>query len=469
MLTKLPPFAHQQHAYDRYKDEPYGALLCEMGTGKTKISLDIMLNSSEEGALILAPNGLHLNWFHQEVPTHAHPSKTPLMYCWKGKPTSKKAQLALKAFLAAEHPFKMFLMNVEAIRTATGFKPAEAFLKSLKSSHILIDESTCIKNPTAKQTRLAMKLAKLATRKWVLNGTPITQGPLDLFSQCKFLDPKSIPYSSYTAFKATFAMEERVTFQNRTYNKIIGYKNIERLTEEIKPFSLKLDKADCLDLPTKTFVNRLVELTPAQRNVYKTMKDLCIAQMDDGTIVTAQEAITRLLRLHQILTGFLIDEFDVVHDIPNNRMAALLSIAEQSKPLVIFCAYRHNVTAIKRELSKVYGEDSVVTYDGGTTKKDRVLAVERFQSGDASFFVGTSAAAKGITLHKAHTMVYYSLNYDSGTRMQSQDRIHRIGQTQPCTYIDLITPDTIDQQIQQALQMKKDISTMVLDDLRALL
>ena len=469
MLTNFKPYAHQQSAYDRYKDKPYGALFCQMGTGKTKITLDLILNSKEQGALLLAPNGLHNNWYFTEIPKHAHPDKYPLVYCWKGSITTKKAKKEYDEFMEAEHPFKMFLINVEAIRTASGYIPAERFLKSLESSHIIIDESICIKNPKASQTKAALKLSRLSTRKWILNGTPMTQGPLDLYSQCKFLSPNSIPYSSYTAFKTTYANEIIETFQNRSFRKIVGYKNLDQLKDELKPFSLKLDKEDCLDLPEKTFMSRYVEQTPAQLSAYKTMKNLCLAEMQDGTIVTVQQAITKMLKLHQILTGFIKDESGKTHEIKNNRIDALLSIAEQTQPLVIFCAYKQNVQQIQTELVKKYGPDSVVTYYGETSDTDRTEAVAKFQSGDAKFFIGTSAAAKGLTLHKASTMVYYSLSHSLSDRLQSQDRIHRIGQTNKCTYIDLICPNTLDQKIQEVLNTKKEMAKLVLDDLRKML
>jgi SNF2 family DNA or RNA helicase len=466
MLTNFKPYKHQQYAYDQYVDKLYGAFFCQMGTGKTKIILDLLLNSKEQGAIIMAPNGLHLNWYYSEIPKHAHKDVYPLIYCWKGSLTTIKAKKELADFMAADHKFKFFLINIEAIRTKSGYDPAEKFLKSLQSSHIVIDESICIKNPKATQTKAALKLSKLADRRWILNGTPMTQGPLDLYSQCKFLNKNSIPYNSYTAFKTTYANEIIETFQNRSFLKIVGYKNLDQLREELRPFSLKLDKEDCLDLPEKTFMDRLITLTAEQLKAYKTMRDLCLAEMQDGTIVTVQQAIVKMLKLHQILTGFLKDEQGEVHEIKNNRLPALLDIAESSQPLVIFCAYKQNVASIKQALSEKYSKNSVVTYDGDTKSKDRTDAVTRFQSGEAKFFIGTSAAAKGLTLHKAHNMVYYSLDRSLSNRLQSQDRIHRIGQTEKCTYIDLICPNTLDQQIQKALNDKKELDKMTLNDLR---
>ncbi len=224
-----------------------------------------------------------------------------------------------------------------------------------------------------------------------------------------------------------------------------------------------------MDLPDKTFIEEHVEMTKEQTKAYNEMKDLCMAQLSSGEIVTTTQALTKLLKLHQILTGFVIDDEGTTHELPSNRIKRLLQIAEAKKPLVIFCAYRQNVAQVRDALWEAYGADKVVTYFGDTSQHERTQAVTRFQNGEADFFIGTSAAAKGLTLHRADTTVYFSNNYSLETRLQSQDRIHRIGQTNRCTYIDLITPNTIDQMILAALAAKKDLATTVLNDLTELL
>jgi SNF2 family DNA or RNA helicase len=141
-----------------------------------------------------------------------------------------------------------------------------------------------------------------------------------------------------------------------------------------------------------------------------------------------------------------------------------MQIAETTKPLVVFCAYRQNVRDIAEALNKKY-PDKAVLFTGDQGSNERNEAVAKFQEGEADFFIATSAAAKGLTLHKASTMIYYSNNYSLETRLQSQDRIHRIGQNKKCTYIDLVVPNSIDEAIIKRLEEKKELSSMVLDDL----
>ena len=460
MIYKTKPLKHQEQATERFVNEKYGALFCEMGTGKSKIILDIIQNSKTPVAvLVVAPNGLHHNWGRNEIPKHLDKAD---VYCWNGSPTSKKRKQKLNAFYNKQSYNKFFLINIEALRTKSGFDFAQAFLAGTGASerHMIIDESTCIKNPKAQQTKAVMRLAKQTERRWILNGTPITQGPLDLYSQCKFLDANSIPEKTMTTFKHAYAIERTMTMGNRSFNKVVGYQNLDQLTKNIEPFSLRLEKKDCLDLPEKTFTPVYVELTAEQERVYQSIKNDSIAMLQ-GELVTTTMALTRIIKLHQILTGFVITDDDKTVNLRNNRIAILQQLAETTTPLVVFCAYKHNVVQIKKALE----DYKVVSYTGDDSTAQKNDAVRAFQDGEADIFVGTSAAAKGLTLTRASTMVYYSNNYSLENRLQSQDRIHRIGQDNKCTYIDLVVPNSIDETILKRLEQKKELSNEVLDDL----
>ena len=460
MIYKTKPLKHQEQATERFVNEKYGALFCEMGTGKSKIILDIIQNSKTPVAvLVVAPNGLHHNWGRNEIPKHLDKAD---VYCWNGSPTSKKRKQELNAFYNKQSYNKFFLINIEALRTKSGFDFAQAFLAGTGASerHMIVDESTCIKNPKAQQTKAVMRLAKQTERRWILNGTPITQGPLDLYSQCKFLDANSIPEKTMTTFKHAYAIERTMTMGNRSFNKVVGYQNLDQLTKNIEPFSLRLEKKDCLDLPEKTFTPVYVELTAEQERVYQSIKNDSIAMLQ-GELVTTTMALTRIIKLHQILTGFVITDDDKTVNLRNNRIAILQQLAETTTPLVVFCAYKHNVVQIKKALE----DYKVVSYTGDDSTAQKNDAVRAFQDGEADIFVGTSAAAKGLTLTRASTMVYYSNNYSLENRLQSQDRIHRIGQDNKCTYIDLVVPNSIDETILKRLEQKKELSNEVLDDL----
>lgn len=466
MIYLTKPYDHQAGAVERFYNRSYGALFLEQGLGKSKILLDIIRNSRTRNILILAPNGLHANWHHKEIGQHFGDSCS---YYWKGTPSSRKQKNILECFLDGRAgnawDTKFMLMNVEAIRTKEGFLAAQSFLNGRTDTMMVVDESTCIKNPKALVTKACFKLGAYANRRFILTGTPMTQGPLDLFSQSKFLHEGAIPYRTMTAFKARFAIEEIRTFGQRSVRTITGYQNLEHLSEVMSPFSLRLLKKDCLDLPPKVWQTQYIEMTKQQEKAYQELKNLAITQLASGSIVSSTIPLTLIMKLQQVCSGFVNDDEGNAISLPSGKLNALLQIAEVQKPLVIFCAFRQNHADINQALSDIYGEDKVVSYIGGMNQESRTQSVQRFQNGEADFIICSSAGAKGITLTRASTTVYFSSDYKLETRLQSQDRIHRIGQKETCTYVDLVCPDTIDQKIIDTLQSKKQLSDLVLDEL----
>jgi len=466
MIYKTKPYKHQSDAVERFHDQEYGALFLEQGLGKTKIVLDLIANGPSRNILILAPNGLHANWFYKEIPEHFLGDDYEA-YCWKGPPVSMRAKKAIKDFLAFDENVKtkFFLMNIEAARTEKGFHHAWAFLKKYDNTLVVIDESTCIKNPKAMVTKAVTKLGKDANRRFIMTGTPMTQGPLDLFSQCKFLKETATPYRTWTAFKTSFAIEEIRMMGPRSFKVVTGYRNLEILTEALKPFSLRLTKEECLDLPDKVWTKLFVEMTPAQTKADVELKDHAMTLIRGDTLVSTTIPLTTIMRLQQICSGFVTDDEGVQNRLDCGKIKALLQIAQSTQPIVIFCAFRENVAMIQEALEKEHGVGCCSFYVGGMSSDQRTVAIQEFQTGITRFFISTSAGSKGLTLTKASTLVYYSSDYKLETRLQSQDRIHRIGQTKKCSYIDLVSPGTIDEAILEALDNKRELSNLVLDDL----
>ena len=470
MKYKTPPYKHQKNIVEDYYNRPYGALFLEQGLGKTKILLDIVANSSNTNAvLVLAPNGLHANWYYKEVKEHYDGA---IGFFWQGPIKTQKAKIAANVFFSTEVPpnHKRFLfMNSEAIRTKNGYDFAILFLQRFQDNMVVIDESSCIKNPKAKITKAALKLRNKAKRRFILSGTPITQGPMDLFSQAKFLSEYSIPYKTYTSYKATFAIEEMRYAGARSFKKITGYKNLDHLTEIMKPFSIRLRKKDCLDLPEKLWQTQLVAMTASQKKAYEDLKNNALTVLEESKTVSSTLPLTTIIKLQQICSGFVTTDEGEEIDLDNNKIKALLSIAETTRPLVIFCAFRKNIAQVIKAISEIYDPSKIASIVGGNKSSDRSSEVARFQKGDAEFMVCTSAGAKGLTLTRSSHLVYYSNSYSLETRLQSQDRIHRIGQNDTCVYTDLVVQGSIDEKILQILQSKKDLSNMVLDELITLI
>ena len=467
---KSKPFAHQKKALEMSWDKEVFAYFMEMGTGKSKVLIDniaMLYNAGKiNGALIVAPKGVYKNWFDGEIPNHMPDYIERKVGLWRTKPDDK----ALKPLFSTGAELHILIMNVEAFSTKKGVEFAAKFLAS-HDTLMGIDESTTIKNPSAKRTQNILKLSKHTKYRRILTGSPVTKSPLDLYSQCQFLDPFLLDQSSYYVFRTRYAICRKINVSGRSVEIVVGYRNLAELSDKLKGFSYRVLKDDCLDLPKKTFVRRTVELTDEQKKLYKQMKEEAIAFLN-GKMVTSATVITQLMRLHQITCGHFTSNDGTVQDVKSNRIGQLMDVLEEMEgKAVIWAHYRYDIKKIVEAISKKYGENAVVTYYGDTSTDDRQKAIKKIQDPESPvrFIVGTpQTGGYGITLTGASTMIYYSNGYDLEKRMQSEARIDRIGQEKPMTYIDLIAEDTIDTKIVTSLRNKVNIASEIMgEDLKA--
>ena len=381
---------------------------------------------------------------------------------WRTDPNAKD----LKPLFQTGAELHILIMNIEAFSTKKGMQFAEKFLNSHKVL-MGIDESTTIKNPAAKRTKNIIYLKQFTKYRRILTGSPVTKSPLDLFTQCYFLDPYLLDQSSYYVFRTRYAVCRKINVSGRSVEIVVGYRNLAELSEKLKPFSYRVLKDDCLDLPKKTFMKRIITLTPEQDKVYQQMKKMALALMN-GKMITTASALTQLMRLHQITCGHFKADDGSVQEIKNNRLSELLEVLQEVHgKVVIWAHYQYDIETIVKHIKKQYGDNSVVTYYGKTPNEERQDNIAKFQDNesDVRFLVGTpQTGGYGITLTAASTMVYYSNGYDLEKRTQSEARIDRIGQTKPMTYIDLIAEDTVDERIVKALVKKINIASEVMGE-----
>ena len=463
---KSKPFEHQLKALDMSWNKEVFAYFMEMGTGKSKVLIDNIAMLYDKGkingALIIAPKGVYKNWFDSEIPNHLPDYVEKKVGLWKTKPNDKD----LKPLFDTGAELHILIMNVEAFSTKNGLMFAQKFLSCHKAI-IGIDESTTIKNPKAIRTKSILNLASKVKYRRILTGSPVTKSPLDLFSQCYFLSPFLLGHESFWSFKTRYAVTKQVNVQGRMIQLVVSYKNLGELSDKIKPFSYRVLKDDCLDLPPKTYTKRIIELTDEQKRVYKTMKEKAIAFLN-GKMVSTATVITQLMRLHQITCGHFKSDDGTIQKIKSNRISQLMEILEEVEgKAVIWAHYRYDIEAIVEAISKEYGENSVVTYYGDTSTDDRQKAIKKIQDKDSPvrFIVGTpQTGGYGITLTGASTMIYYSNGYDLEKRQQSEARIDRIGQEKPMTYIDIIAEGTVDEKIVKALRKKVNIATEIMGE-----
>jgi SNF2 family DNA or RNA helicase len=465
---KTKPYKHQLTALEKSWNKETYAYFMEMGTGKTKVLIDNMAmlydKGKVDGALIIAPKGVVKTWYEQELPTHLPNHIENVSVLWQPNIT-KTQQEKLESLFEVETALHILVMNVEAFSTEKGVKFAYKFLASHKTL-MAIDESTTIKTPTAKRTKNIITLGKHAKYRRIMTGSPVTKNPLDLYTQCEYLDPFLLNFHSYYAFRNRYAEMTTMNARGRSIQVVKEFRHLGELSESLQPFSYRVLKEDCLDLPPKNFTKRHIILTGEQRKIYDQMKKHALAILN-GKVTTTMTVLTQLMRLHQITCGHFTADDGSVQLIPNNRITELMSILEETEgKAIIWANYQRDVNQIIEAIVKEYGPGSVVDYYGLTPQEDRQDNIRKFQNNSkCRFIVGTpQTGGYGITLTQANTVIYFSNGYDLEKRLQSEDRAHRIGQKKNVTYVDIICEDTIDEKIVKALRDKINIASEVLGE-----
>ena len=465
---KTKPYNHQLTALERSWNKESYAYFLEMGTGKTKVLIDNLAmlydKGKVDGALIIAPKGVIGTWYNNEIPAHLPDHIENKTVLWQANITKSQSRKLGTLFKTGEE-LHILIMNVEAFSTAKGVDFAQKFLGS-HNTLMAIDESTTIKTPTAKRTKNIIKLAANSKYRRIMTGSPVTKNPLDLFSQCEFLDPWLLNFTSYYAFRNRYAEMKTLHMHGRQIQVVNGFKNLGELSDKLKGFSYRVLKEDCLDLPAKIFIKRQITLTPDQRKLYEQMKKEAMAILN-GKRVTTVNALTQLMRLHQITCGHFTADDGSFQRIPNNRVSELMSILDETEgKAIIWAHYQLDIKDIIAQVKKEYGTDSIVDYYGLTPQDERQPNIKKFQDDPkCRFMVGTpSTGGYGITLTAANTVIYFSNGYDLEKRLQSEDRAHRIGQKKSVTYVDLMADDTVDEKIVKALRKKINIASEVLGE-----
>jgi|TARA_R100000479_G_scaffold135065_1_gene72120 SNF2 family DNA or RNA helicase len=469
---KTKPFKHQEDAIKESWFKEFYALFMEMGTGKSKVAIDNIGMLHERGfvdsALIIAPKGVYDNWVKGEIPTHLPDRIQRDVLRWEPKRTKGFAK-RLENFIMEDFiGVKIFVMNIEALSTPRGANTAGRFLVQNPNNIVIIDESTTIKNRKAARTKNLQVLHKYAKYRRILTGSPITKSPMDLFSQCSFLAEKALGYNSYFAFQNRYAIVRQQKMGQRSFQEIVGYRRLDELNEKLTQFSKRVLKSECLDLPDKLYTKRYVPLTDEQKRLYDQMKDMALAMLENGELATTTSVLTQIMRLQQISCGHFTPDVGETRSLESNRIEELLNITEELQgKCIIWASYTHDIQRIYSALRDCFGPEAVALYFGDTAQDMRQDTVDRFQDpkDPLRFFVGQPRTGGfGITLTAATTVIYFSNSYDLEIRLQSEDRAHRIGQNNPVTYIDLVSPDTLDEKILTALKSKVNLAETVLGE-----
>lgn len=440
-------------------------LLFEMGCGKTLTAIAIAGAGYQMGKverlLIVAPTSVVAVW-PKELQEYAKFKYTCKTLLGEKKQRIKQIDDLLK------FPFKA--LKVAVINYESTWRPEILEkLKEFDADMVIADESQRIKTYDAAQSKAMHELGDQARYKLILSGTPVQTAAIDIWSQYRFLD-KTVFGDNFFKFRGRYAIMGG--YGNK---KIVGYKDLEGLIKKEHSIAFRVTKDEALDLPEQTFETRKIQFSQKEKNLYERIKKDSYAELDGGGHITATTVLTRLLRLQQLAGGFLVqDDAQKPQLVSRAKLDALADIIEDyvigsGKKLVIFARFIAEVKAIMELADKVLPKElKQVAIYGDIKKEDRGGIVKQFQEDpNTVLFIGQiDTAGTGITLTAADTCVYYSKNFNYATYSQSLSRIHRIGQRNCCTYIDLEIEGTIDELISKALSRKEDMAKTVVDNWR---
>ena len=466
------PYEHQLRLFEKRREQRGWAHFWEMGTGKSWMICHeaawAYVNGEIDCMVVMAKKGEYANWAQFLIPDLLPPNiqREVVLFNSTAYSSGKLHQQLTSLMQPKPDVLRILVVNVESM----AYRLPEVLKTFYESARVGIffatDESTCVKEPKAKRSKESYIWSNKSRIKRIMTGTPVTQSPMDLYGQSLMLGKTTLGFSSFFSFRNTFEVREPLYLgPQRTIMVTKGYKNLPMLNGILDSFSDQVFKSDCLDLPAKVYKKHVVPMAPEQQKLYNQMRDEAMLEIE-GHEVEVTTVLAQIVKLHQIACGQLkVGENDYV-SIENNRIEALETILEDfDGKAIIWANYRQTLADVVVALRKKFGADAVVDYYGGTSPADRDYAYRAFQDPNSPvrFFVANAqSAGYGLTLTQASLVVYYSNGYNLEHRLQSEDRAHRIGQTKSVTYIDLVSPDTVDERIIDVLRSKKNLAHEVL-------
>lgn len=466
---KTQPFSHQKRALAKLaKRGGVAGLFMEMGTGKTKVTIDWagigFYNYGVHRVLVAAPLSVISVW-QAQIKIHS-PIPTKIIDL-SSMPTARRILLIRAADeYARRHPERQvwLLCNYEGLWREAGKKSVPDALMSFAADLMICDESHRIKSATARQSKAAYKIGRASRQRLILTGTPITKSPLDLFGQFRFLDPNIFsPYGkNYGRFSHHFAF-----FGGFGGFQVKGYKNLQELVTKTREATFRVKKVDCLDLPEKVFQDIDVTLSPAARKYYDEMAEQMIIEIEE-THATAAIVLVKLLRLSQITSGFIKDIEGNIRVFDDSKLKTCLDLLEdmlaEGQKVVIFTRFRNDIARLSSSINERLHYQPLIL-SGSVPGPQRNSIVERFKKDDEKIFIAQIAAGSlGIDLTAASVAIFYSVDYNAANYWQAQDRLHRQGQTNRVTYYNLIAKRTIDREVFEALKEKENLANRIIHD-----
>lgn len=443
LRTDLLP--HQKTAVDKLLPSRIGALFMEMGTGKTRTAIEMICRRRDKVSKVVwfCPVSLKETIRH-EIFKHTD-TQLDQVHVFNGKTSEATVPEAF-----------WYVVGIESMSSS---KRVIFTVNKLidKSTMVIVDESSYIKGHRSARTDWITRVAERARYRLILTGTPISQGVVDLFAQMRFLSPKILGYKSFYSFAAN-----HLEYSDKYPGLIVRSHNTAYLAAKIKPYVYQVTKDECLDLPDKLHESRYFRMTGEQRCQYERAKDQILDEMADDDKWDSFTIFRLFTALQEIVCGFwnetdLKTKKETFHEFDHARIETMLDIVSQipnTGKVIIWAKYQRDIEQISAELQKTYGPDCTALFYGAINEKHRAEQVTKFRSGARFFLATQSCGGHGLTLNEAHHVIFYNNAFKYSERLQAEDRCHRIGQSYPVTYYDIICSSSIDERIDQALATK---------------
>ena len=475
---KTRPFETQRKALNKAYGRSAFALYMDMGTGKSKVTVDLASALYVEGQIkatvILVKASLRDNWKgtddgikegflgHSPVSVSVH------------LPNGGDAA-AVKSFRKwhgsnGPNVMPVLICSVESLSQGRAIDIIEEFIHGHEGKVLTaVDEAHHIANHKSIRSKRCHSIGAMSKYRMILTGTPIAKSPLDLYSQFMFLDPRVIGISSFFAFESRYAIKGG--YVNPTTGRptqILGYKRLEELTATVAPHVFECRKSEVIDLPPKMYEVRTLEMAPEQKSVYKQIVKSKLLELS-GREVGIKSSLELMLRLHQIAGGVLalkdgdFSAFKRVIPVDQNpKIKEVIDICENGQPTIVWCSYLEEINMVVEALKAAFPDEEILEYHGGIPMAQRPEIKDKFQNGKSRILVGnTQSGGTGLTLTACEVMVFYSNTQQYVNRVQAEDRAHRIGLEHSVLYVDLVMRGTVDTTIMRSLRAKSDLAEYV--------
>ena len=439
---KYPPFDHQKKTSAFMTMNRKSFCFNEQGTGKTASAIwaaDYLMNEGKiNRVLVICPLSIMDSAWRADLFTFAMHRTVDIAY----GPKAKRRKII-------EGGAEFVIINYDGVEIVQDAIAEGGF------DCIIVDEATHYKNAQTKRWKTLNKLVKPDTWLWMMTGTPAAQSPLDAFGIAKLVNPKSVPrYYS--------------TFRDLVMHKITNFKWIpkENATDTVfttlQP-AIRFTKDECLDLPPMVYTKREVEMTPQQKKYYKELKTK-MAMVAAGEEVTAVNAAVNMNKLLQISAGAVYTdnhetlEFDIKH-----RYKVLREVIdESSKKVLVFVPFKHAIDILTAKLRGEGITTEIIRGDVSATQRTNIF--KRFQENDDPrvLVIQPQAAAHGITLTAANSVVWWGPTSSLEVYAQANARVHRSGQDQKCTVVQLQGSD-VEKRMYGLLDNRIDVHTKMID------